>query len=388
MNLRSLRSRLETVVAVNARLWTWEVSIPFDSEPSACRLLELYRRDFPVASLKGVPLFVKMVAFNSDSGRKIRYLVVLAEKSVRGLTRNYDRALPDLIKLYGIADKVIRSASPKICECVSEAKNVESAGNAVFSFLQNGRLFILVFWSGRLCHWSEEVGYEDGFGGTAYESRMERFRKFIELDDYFSQGSVKSDYSEYRKNLDLCAEVKLANRYFRRAARDPFWWRVDLDQAKRVRPLVQKGVVLFVLMALALLLIFGKIQNVLDGVPAEVDSVKVLENIALSPPPAFPKSWERRDSLYKDSAFRRPGWRTGGVDVSQESLAKKGLDSPTVPVIKLRSIVEGVVFQGFVDGTLKWFRLGDSLGLYVVKSIGRDRVVLESGVHLVEVLHE
>jgi hypothetical protein len=58
-----------------------------------------------------------------------------------------------------------------------------------------------------------------------------------------------------------------------------------------------------------------------------------------------------------------------------------------VPPLKLRSVVQGVLFQGDVGGALGWFRPGDSVGTYVVDSVGRDRVVLACGGEKVVVSH-
>lgn len=385
MELRNLWMVFERVVQVNAPMWTWEVSIPFDSEISAGRLVDLFRRDFPVASQKGNPLFLKMIAFNSDSGRKIRYLVVLAEPATANLNGSCDRVLPSSIMLYGIADEVARGTDCKICECVSSAEKMDGAGNALFSFLQGSRLLILVFWGGRLCHWSEEVGYEEGFGGKAYEDRMERFRKFLAQDEYFSQGGL--GFSEYRQNMEPRASLKTANAYFRRAARDPFWRNVDLNRGRRLRPLTKKTLFTAFLVAAVLALVSYKNIGAITDDLTNRYSPDVSVDIALSFPP-FAPSGEPRNSLLRDSLFRKNSWSGEKVKIPMDEHSDVRDMSILLPKIKLRSIVEGVVFQGFVDGNLKWLRIGDSVGVFEVKSIGRDCVVLEGGGRSVEVKHE
>lgn len=352
MNLRSLRARLESVARVAARLWTWEVSFPFDEEPLFAQLLDLYRRDFPEVSQRGIPVFLKMVAFNSDSGRKIRYLVVLANEPLAALKGVRDRVLPESISLYGIADEAIRRED---CE-----------GNAVFSFLKGGRLFILVFCGGRLCHWSEEQGYEGGFGGEAYVDRMVRFRKFLERDEYLSQGEGERLFCEYRYVLEPWAGPKPLKVYFRRALCDPFWRGVDLDASRRLKPLVQKGIFAAAVVACAVAIAFWNVRETLVVVP----SLDGETDIELSAPPAMAKVVEPRAS--------KP----------RKTESPKTHSSLEVPEIRLRSIVEGVLFQGVVNGVPQWFRLGDSVGLFVVKSIARDRIVLEGGGRFVEVVHE
>lgn len=392
MMVADLCAVFERVAQVAARLWTWEVSVPFDSELSAERLLELYKYDFPVANQKGEPLFLKMVAFNSDSGRKIRYLVVLAEPATANLKGSCDRILPESITLYGIADDVARGTDGKICECVSSAGKTDGAGNALFSFMCGSRLFILVFCGGRLCHWSEEVGYEEGFGGKAYEGRMERFRKFLKQDEYFSQSGNGKAFCEYRKNMEPWTELKPVNVYFKRAARDPFWRKVNLNREKRLRPLTKKVLAVVTLAVASLAFALWENRDVFceyavaENFMGQSSSV-FPDDIDLSPP-VFAPSGEPRDTMLRLSAFHQFSSHGAGAKMPAELQPADPENSPVAPEIKLRSIVEGVVFQGFVEGALKWFRLGDSIGLFVVKSIGRDHVVLERNGRSVEVKHE
>ena len=390
MGYASLISLLEKFAPVKARLWTWEVLFPYDEEPSPVQLREMFRRDFPVVSQKGEALFLRMVAFNGESGRKIRYLVALAQDAWSA-ERRYDRALPESLQLYGIADEVVRDANAKICENVSAADGPDFAGNALFSFLLEDRLVILVFWGGRLCHWSEEVGYEEGFAGEAYGNRMDRFRKFLERDEYFSRGFAKGCFSEYRLSLESREERMPAGAYFRRAARDPFWRGVDLDPSRRLKPLVQKGLLALILVALLGGFAFWKCLDRFWGKFADYNFADVSGDIALVAPPVPEPSRERRDSSLRFS-LRRKSVDFGEVKMPSNSIAGeprngRGGDSLGVPEMKLRSIVKGVVIQAVVDGSLRWLRLGDSVGVFVVKSIGRDRVQLEGGGRTVEVSH-
>lgn len=344
---RRLVAALERVGGVGAPLFTWEVSVPFDDEPKEARLREKFAREFPESSGRGRPCFWKMVAFNGDSGKKVRYLVAVAAAPVDGMRRKFDRVLPEGIALYGMADRIIRSSGA-------------AHGNAVFSFLCGSRLVILVFCEGRLCHWSEEEGYEDGFGGRAYAERMERFRRFLARDEYLARGCP---YSEFRERVDPAT----MQGEFRRAARDPFWRRLDLDCAPRVRPLHRKIAVgcFLAVAALAGAAALGLDYGVGNVAVAEGEAVDedFREDVALSAPPPLPVVAEVREMLPPASppSMRAPSARCNA------------------PPLRLRSVVQGVLFQGDVGGTLGWYRPGDSVGTFVVDSVGRDRVVLVCG---------
>lgn len=365
---RRLVAALERVGGVGAPLFTWEVSVPFDDEPGEARLREEFAREFPELSGRGRPCFWKMVAFNGDSGRKVRYLVALAA-GVDEMRRKFDRVLPEGVALYGMADNVIRTGG--VHGCVrgsvhgntpgSSADHADSGGNALFSFLCGSRLVILVFCEGRLCHWSEENDYEDGFGGNAYAERMMRFRQFLARDEYLSRGCP---YGEFRERVEPAA----MRGEFRRAARDPFWRRLDLDCAPRVRPLHRKIAVgcFLAVAALAGAAALGLDYGVGNVAVAEV--VGLGEDITLSAPPpmrTLPAVAEVRETspapLPIPPSMRAPSARC------------------SAPPLKLRSVVQGVLFQGDVEGTLGWYRPGDSIGAFVVDSVGRDRVVLVCG---------
>ena len=360
---RRLVAALERVGGVGAPLFTWEVSVPFDDEPGEARLREEFAREFPESSGRGRPCFWKMVAFNGDSGKKVRYLVAVAAAPVDGMRRKFDRVLPEGIALYGMADRIIRS---------SDATH----GNALFSFLCGSRLVLLVFCEGRLCHWSEEEGYEEGFGGGAYAERMERFRRFLARDEYLARGCP---YSEFRERV----EPATMQGEFRRAARDPFWRGLDLDNVPRVRPLARRAVLAFLILAVISCMLGSFATLFCNGPFAEGYDQNEPYDIALADPPALvPATDEVRDTLYrarwqKKSRFHR------GPHYKSDFKAKCA-----APPLKLRSVVQGVLFQGDVGGTLGWYRPGDSVGAFIVDSVGRDGVFLKCGGKRVVVSHE
>ena len=365
---RRLVAALERVGGVGAPLFTWEVSVPFDDEPGEARLREKFAREFPESSGRGRPCFWKMVAFNGDSGKKVRYLVAVAAAPVDGMRRRFDRVLPEGIALYGMADRIIRiggAAHGKEhgggLDHGGCSVHADCGGNALFSFLCGGRLVILVFCEGRLCHWSEEEGYEEGFDGRAYAERMERFRRFLARDEYLARGCP---YSEFRERVDpttMCGE-------FRRAARDPFWRGLDLDNVPRVRPLYRKIAVgcFLAVAALAGALVFLPNVAVAEGDGFGED---LGEGIALSVPSPLPTVTEVRETQPTPPTTMPP------MQPSMRALSARC----NAPPLRLRSVVQGVLFQGDVGGTLGWYRPGDSVGTFVVDSVGRDRVVLVCG---------
>ena len=342
---RKLVAALERVGGVGAPLFTWEVSVPFDDEPGEARLREEFAREFPESSGRGRPCFWKMVAFNGDSGRKVRYLVAVAA-SVDGMRRKFDRVLPEGIALYGMADRIIRSSGA-------------AHGNALFSFLCGSRLVILVFCEGRLCHWSEEKGYEEGFGGGAYAERMERFRRFLARDEYLARAGA---YSEFRERVDPTT----MHGEFRRAACDPFWRGLDLDCAPRVRPLHRKIAVGCFLAVAALAGAAALGLDVFVANVAAAEGAGLGEDIDLSAPPPLPVVAEVRETPPTPPPPISPSMRAPSARCN-------------APPLKLRSVVQGVLFQGDVEGTLGWYRPGDSVGAFIVDSVGRDRVVLVCG---------
>lgn len=350
---RRLVAALERVGGVGAPLFTWEVSVPFDDEPGEARLREEFAREFPESSGRGRPCFWKMVAFNGDSGRKVRYLVAVAA-GVDGKRRKFDRVLPEGIALYGMADRII---------CSSDATH----GNALFSFLCGSRLVILVFCEGRLCHWSEEEDYEEGFGGRAYAERMERFRRFLARDEYLARGCP---YSEFRERVDPAT----MQGEFRRAARDPFWRGLDLDNVPRVRPLVRRAVLALLLVAVIVCALGSFAALFRYGPFAEGHAREAPYDIALTDPPAIvPGADEVRDTLYRARLHKKSRFY-------RESHYKSDFKTKcAAPPLRLRSVVQGVLFQGDAGDGMRWYRTGDSIGAFVVDSVGRDDVILECG---------
>lgn len=192
---------LRPVKSSASRLFTWEYTTTFDENPSAAELEKAFRQEFPqtVERLGGFLTQVKavpMISFNSAEGRKTRYLVMLpaagispntdVQPNIRTLPNNCN--LPRQIWLFSLADRLMKTAAG------------DNSGNGLFYAVAEGTLYIFVFLEGRLCHWSEEVGYGGVDDGMAVACGINGSGR---VDD--GKGNVcanEKDDSAYGKNLD------------------------------------------------------------------------------------------------------------------------------------------------------------------------------------------
>lgn len=353
-------SSLDRVRGVDAMMWTWEMSVPFDDDPLPGNVWNVFSRDFPETSKKGEILFWKMVAFNGGEGRKIRYLVVKPCCDVVLFRRKYDRVLPRAAALYGVADDIIRN-----CADVDGVLQ-KSSGNVVFYFVLNGKLYVLVFCEGRLCHWSEEIGYEGSFDDDVFADRRDRFRRYLTLDDYFAG---KENFVEICRNVDAATlDERLVS-----VARDPFWKKIDLDKTRRIKPAKKR------LFAGALGLVCCIVFCLVNFPGCEENVVAERLDVELEAPPRFLSGEPRREGrpLAKKTGRHRLASRNYANDLKSGFCA--------LPPLRLQGVVEGVLFQGTLDGESRWFHVGDSLGRFVVSSVAKDRVYLVCRKRVVEV---
>ena len=232
------------VAFADARLWTWEVVTGFDGVLDPVTLRRRYAEDFPpvAQSCSGgecaAPVFREMVSFNCTDGRRHRYLVMRPEADVAEFRRRYDRVLPRMAMLYGCADKMMREGADGGNACCGGGPR-ECGGNGRFAFLDNGWLYILVFFEGRLCHWSEEPRHDME---TAQE-RIARFDEFLKRDGLFSRAEA------WTRQL-LCLDESGARErreWGRRAVKDPFWKAVDLDECAGLKPRAKRKIALLAL---------------------------------------------------------------------------------------------------------------------------------------------
>lgn len=357
---------------VEAHLWTWEVVTGFDGVLDPVTLRRRFAEDFPkVAEIwrsgacAALPVFREMVCFNSTDGRKHRYLVMHPDVPLNTYRKNFDRVLPRVAEFYGCADKLMREE-----EC--------AAGNCRFAFLNDGALYILVFFEGRLCHWSCEPGCDASAAGE----RLERFDEFLRRDDLFSRAEI------WCKRL-VCVDgagEREHREWWRRARKDPFWKAVDLDECAGLKPRAKRKIALAVLVGMAFAFAGG--TRFLDK---EIAYTRPAPDLSPVPEYAFGIADSNETELVETKEEERlhaKKARTNAVPAEQGTVATGSVSQCAAPVIRLYGVVEGRLVQASVDGGERaWLRVGDSAGSYKVAGIGRDNAVFVCGETRVEVLN-
>lgn len=346
------------VAASEARIWTWECVTDFESIPSRENLLKWLREDFPDTLRERVPVYREMIGFNSSGGRRRRFLVALPESDLEGLRRRFDRVLPRMALLYGAADSLMRTN--------------DGYGNLRYAVLAGDTLYILVFFEGRLCHWTEEVAHDT----ESVADRLERFDEFLKRDDLFSRAEswqmAFTDFSEFTESQK--------ESFFRAASRDPFWRDFDLDVFEGIKPRAK-----FRLAVLAVASVALTVALAWRGFGSE-DKVMMLskEPPALSPAPraevadGAEKAVEPSAGVVKKSP--------GAPDAGSTLIASVAPAPDCGQTFHVRGIVGGRIFQAETgDGRRVWLRTGDSLGSFRVESIGSSKVALACGGRTVEV---
>lgn len=340
------------VCAVEARICTWEVVTGFGAGELSREMLEDYfRRDFP--DFEGMPRFWKMVSFNSAEGRRHRYLVIHGGTELRG---RRERMVPRSVALFAMADREMRVSG--------------ATGNYRFAAMAGECLYVLVFYEGRLCHWSEEYGYGGKDSLEQAGKRVESFDAFLREDPLFSQGA------EYMKNslrvLDIDFEdpVGAWRRDLKNALRDPFWKGFHLEPRSRKKQTAKSIILLLLLMVAGITIL----KNLEPGCKIMVGP----EAPALSLPPVTKSAAEFSPKQFDFRDVGKPQPRN-----------TKDTPAPVCfkPALEIQGIVGNRLFSAVFGGENVVKRAGDSLGTFWVKSILRDRVVLECGEKEWEVLN-
>ena len=350
---------MHRVIPVEAKLLTWECTTTFDEIPALETLESLFESEFPrtcrrLQECGGFYRIWHLVSFNSSEGRRSRFLVALVEQSFGNVRR---RALPEQIWISAAADQMIRS--------LPESDN---AGNYLCYGYAGSTLCILVFFEGRLCHWSEESFAEDCIRATL-DARMEqvvsRFRRFLESDALFSRA---------KHFEEICLQEKSGPEFsllhFKAAARDAFWRGRDLRKPEENCGLALANVMnafqlkwfWFTLFAVLALLV-PKFYKYLNW--NAVLNIPNPEPIELSLPPEWGKSLEARDS---------------GRDTAEETLAPmRPKRNCSLPEFSLRGVVAEKLAMVSVGGLSRTLSVGDSLESFAVHAVGREHVELGCG---------
>ena len=361
-----LRLRYTGAIPVEAKLLTWECMTTFDEIPVQAELERLFEKEFPRTCFRlqesgGFFRIWHLVSFNSAEGRRSRFLVALVEKPFEKRTfgKNSRRVLPEQIWLSAAADQAIRK--------LHESDN---AGNYLCYAHAEGRLFVLVFFEGRLCHWSE-----DFVGGHAkLELALSRFRRFLESDalfsrvEHFQEIALQGDFTQGIISQDFSSQA-----LFKRASRDSFWRWHDLRKpevkattgfAELVGAILGRKTCWLLILALAMLLgKFGELgaklksdlqSNEADVVPPEL-SVPEISMLEVSP------DWNAVVELPESSAPR----------------VRKPIC--LLPEVFLKGVVGEEIAVVAMAGESKEISAGDSLGLFEVRTVGRDQITLACG---------
>lgn len=271
-------SLFEKVRPVTASIFTWEQTTAFDGALSDRELRRRFCDEFPDFEGAERVAFWPLIAFNTSDGRKHRFLVAYPQKNLEEYRTSFDRCLPRQLLLYGVADAILRGKSDDNvkCDCVWKCDSIMECdgadlndGNLLLTAIFEGKLYLLVFVAGRLCHWSEECGYEsespDLLSRLCLE-RVNRFRNFMAKDVFFSNviAAAKSAtcassaetvaFSTATEMLPTAAatneacsppfktcflsHIEFDEKCFRQAAKDSFWHDLDLDKTACVKACV------------------------------------------------------------------------------------------------------------------------------------------------------
>ena len=328
---------------VDAKLFTWECTSSFDEAPSMSELQVSFEKEFPkmrdrLKKNGGSFRLLHLVSFNSTEGRRSRYLVVVLEAPLPNVRK---RVLPRRAAVSAAADRSLRE----------QGSAEDNSGNFLCYAVGENFFDVLIFFEGRLCHWTEYALAE--MSPECIESKLRLFRRFLKNDALFSRGE---SFAEIQVAPVLPGDSK-------RAARDPFWKRFDLRR-ESLEP-QRKGswkrlVVLLILVVLCwkffLPMLYQESERALrDVLPVELDA-----------PPAWSESVEVEPV----------------AEIPLRNIAAK-TPRCVLPDFKLKGVVAAKLIIVEVEGASSVVRLGDSLGSFRLRSIGRDGVELVCGDSLV-----
>ena len=358
---------MHCAIPVEAKLLTWECTTTFDEIPALETLESLFESEFPRTCRRlqesgGFYRIWHLVSFNSSEGRRSRFLVALVEKPFekRKFENIRRRALPEQIWLSAAADQMIRA--------LPESDN---AGNYLCYGYAENTLCILVFFEGRLCHWSEE-SFAENCSRATLDARMEqavsRFRRFLESDALFSRAK---HFEEINLLENVESDFSLA--LFKRASRDSFWRGCDLrkPEGNATKDFTAfAGAMLgrrtFWLVILALVLLLGKYWNL--GEKLNRDSLLNLNDVV--PPELSMPEISLQEVAAEETSAEKP---------REISVPRERKQQCVLPELFLKGVVGETFAVVAVAGESREVLTGDSLGPFEVRTVGRDQIVLACG---------
>ena len=380
------------IAPIPARMMTWEVTTAFDGTLTETELQNRFDEEFHDA-IDGAQVgnrvnFWPLVSFNASDGRRHRYLVAVADESLAGYRKKFDRCLPRQVALFAIADKIMRGEKVNSVGCkshgvdgggCSEAAS-QNEGNLLFAALWNETLYMLVFVKGRLCHWFEEHGYGDSFDGACRE-RVALFKSFLTSDELFENAGTFDDV------LVCCNQMANMDNLFCLAAHDPFWRCLDLDRCNGMKLCVKRRLVwnfagAFTL-CLVLLEIFvhpvEKLNFWNDG--KQIKNLNLVAPVELDLPSARDLDMLAWAEGHRDMPLAKWNRAHGGV-LGTFLNAKRGTTQGKCrsSEFSLLGIAGGrIALVMTAAGESKMLSLGDTLYSYRVQKIGRNDVVFRCG---------
>ena len=353
---------MRRAIPIEAKLLTWECMTTFDEIPAQGELDSLFEKEFPRTCLRlqengGFFRIWHLVSFNSAEGRRTRFMVALVESPLHKQVReNFRRrALPRQVYLTAEADCLIRETTAP----------GDNDGNYLCYAQAEGRLFVLVFFEGRLCHWSEDEVEPQ----ANLEQALSRFRRFLERDALFSR-------AKHFEEIPLQGDFSQA--LFKRAARDSFWRGRDLrkPEVNATKGFAEFASVMlsrktFWLAILALAILLGKFWNL-----GEKWRNDLLLNVADVVPPEL--SMPEISMLENSSQEVSPEWNAA-MELQKSSTPRERKPQCIWPEVFLKGVVGEEIAVVAVAGESREISVGDSLGLFEVRAIGRDQIALACG---------
>ena len=326
---------------IEASLFTWEHVSPFDEISDMRTVYRTFEREFlgankTIKNNRNHFRLLHLVSFNSGEHCCSRYLVVMPEKQLRCPKK---RLLPRQIAFMAAADRAVRTQ--KIA--------LDNSGNFLCYAIEKNKFRVIVFFEGRLCHWSESELQDSS--AESIESELERFRRFLKTDSLFSRAEVFAEiHVAFLKRGDL-----------KKAARDPLWKNVDLrmgptgkiNMAKRWYALVP-----------LVMLVSWKVMN-LEWLKSGAEIPDVAP-VALEEPPAWSETTEPVEKVE---------WPLLKNDANRFRCV--------LPDFKIKGVIAAKLMMVEMSGISLTVLLDDSLGNFKVTSIGRDGVDLACGDSLV-----
>ncbi|MCF0223758.1 MAG: hypothetical protein HUK20_05765 [Fibrobacter sp.] len=373
-----------------ARIGTWEWTTTYDENPSREMLERQFEREFPNVTKRSkkenlVYALWPMTCFNSPEGRKLRYMVVLLCESiaVKGIGK---RLLPAQIGFVTLADRYMKGSG--------NHNSGDNSGDYVFWICERGILYVIVFYEGRLCHWSEENGY---VSAEQVDERLVRFREFLKDDALFSRSDAfcfmnlrvvandafeaafgeafDDEFNDASENASGGAKENRARKMmFQKACRDCFFRRfnllADCGMAKRSLPQDARGkFLLLVLLPLLFMLL-------MKGIESETHAERIVQNEMVKE--TVQNRGAKLDVTRNDKAERS--------ELVEEIVYSPKVSRPktvqkkcSVGDVRIKGIVAPKLFMVERLGRIETYRVGDMLDGYQVLRIERTQVALACG---------